>query len=73
MKWVGIFEERIFWVGDFPGRNLMGGNFLGGNSPEGMGIFLEPFLHIIYLFLFFKKIINKYNMTFNKKIDTLNS
>ena len=43
MKWVGIFEERIFWVGDFPGRNLMGGNFWGGNSPKGMGIFLEPF------------------------------
>ena len=43
MKWVGIFEERIFWVRDFPGRNLMGGNFWGGNSPEGMGIFLEPF------------------------------
>ena len=21
----------------------MGGNFWGGNSPEGMGIFLEPF------------------------------
>ena len=37
MKWVGIFQVRIFWVaifrGDFSGRSLMGGNFSGGNSP----------------------------------------
>ena len=39
MKWVGIFQVRIFWVvvfcgWNFPARSLIGGNFLGGNSPR---------------------------------------
>ena len=46
--------------GGFPGRSLIGGNFLGGNSPGGI-------FFMMYLFLFFQKIINKYDKTFNKK------
>ena len=29
IKWLGIFQVRIFW-GDFPGESLFGGNFSGG-------------------------------------------
>ena len=34
MKWVGIFQVRIFRGGDFPGGSLMGGDFPGGNFPK---------------------------------------
>ena len=38
MKWLGIFQVRIFWVGifrkkNFPEESLMGGNFPGRNFP----------------------------------------
>ena len=32
LKWVGIFQVGIF-LGDFPGRSLMGVNFPSGNFP----------------------------------------
>ena len=41
MKWMGIFQVRIFWVvifrwgREFSRGSLMGGNFSGGNSPGG--------------------------------------
>ena len=67
VKWVEIFQARIFWVaifrgGSFPRGSLMGGNVFGGNSPGG--IFFVMYLYL----LFFQKIINKYKKTFNKKI-----
>ena len=38
MKWLGIFQVRIFWVEifrkkNFPEESLMGGNFPGRNFP----------------------------------------
>ena len=49
----------------------MGGNFSGENSPGG--IFIKPSSTYNVSILIFQKIINKYNMTFNKKRYTLNS
>ena len=75
MKWLGKIQMRIFWVAifrvDFPGRSLMGGNFSGG-IPLG-GIFIEPSSSYKASILIFQKVLNKYNLTFNKKIYTLNS
>ena len=72
MKWMGIFQVRIFWVAifrwgrEFSRESLMGGNFSGGNTP--VGISLEPFSLFNGSILIFQKIMNKYNKTFNKKI-----
>ena len=49
----------------------MGGNFSGG-IPLG-GIFIEPSSSYKASILIFQKVLNKYNLTFNKKIYTLNS
>ena len=76
MKWMGIFQVRIFWVANF----RVWGNFPGGTSMVifRVGIlpgqiFLEPFsLHNVSIFIFEKIIKNKRN-TFNKNIYTLNS
>ena len=49
----------------------MDGNFSGGYSPGG--IFIEPSFSYNVSILIFQKVINKYTMTFSKKIYTLNS
>ena len=70
MKWLGKIQMRIFWVAifrvDFPGRSLMGGNFSGG-IPLG-GIFIEPSSSYKASILIFQKVLNKYNLTFNKDL-----
>ena len=61
----GNIPRENFMGSNFPGGSLAGGNFLGGNSP--VEIFIEPFSSYNVSILIFQKIINKYNMTFNKK------
>ena len=73
---VGIFQVRILWLAIFQGGIFQEEvwwvvNFRAGIPPGGFSY--KDFLHIMYLFLFFKKIINKYIKTFSKKIYTLNS
>ena len=59
--------------GSFPGESLMGGNISGGNSPRGEGRFsYNHFLHIMYLFSFFKKLSVNIIRLSAKKIYTLN-
>ena len=57
----GNIPGENFLGGNFPRGNLPGGSLMGGNSSYNVSI------------LIFQKIINKYNMTFNKKIYILNS
>ena len=67
----GNIPRENFLGGNFPGGSLTGGSFLGENFPGE--IFIEPSSSYNVSILIFQKIINKYNMTFNKKIYTLNS
>ena len=64
MKWVRKFQVRIsliaiFWGSIFQEGVWWAGIFRKGNSP--VAIFLEHLLHIMYLFLFFKKLSKRYS------------
>ena len=72
-------------IGNNPDENFLGGNFLAGFSKEEFdgceflewqspgGIFIEPSSSYKASILIFQKVLSKYNLTFNKKIYTLNS
>ena len=61
----GNIPRENFLGGNFPGGSLTGGSFLGENFPGE--IFIEPSSSYNVSILIFQKIINKYNMTFNKR------
>ena len=70
MKWVVIFQMRIFWVAHFSGGifqgEFNGWEFFGWEFLQGE-IFIELSSSCNVSILIFQKIINKYNMTFNKR------
>ena len=64
------FPGRQFSVGgggDFPGGSLIGGKLSSGNSL--VGVLLEPFFSYNGSILIYRKVISKYNKTFNKKYE----
>ena len=63
------FSGRQFSVGggEFPGGSLIGGKLSSGNSL--VGVLLESFFSHNGSIIIYRKVISKYNKTFNKKYE----